>query len=71
MSFNLKRAGLVAIILIFIVSVGFNLFTALKSYKDKAYQEGYLKGQDYIVQQIKSGMQVNFEDGVIVFIKKQ
>lgn len=71
MSFNINRAMILIVILIFVASLGFNIYIGLKGLREKVYNEGVKSGQDSIVQQIRSGAQVNFEDGVIVFIKKQ
>lgn len=70
MKVSSKKALIMVLVIIFIASIGFNVYIGLKGLKEKIFNEGIKSGQDSLVQQIRSGAQVNFEDGVIVFIKK-
>lgn len=58
-------------ILIIIGSLGFNIYVGLQAIKNQEYQRGLLDGANNIVQQIKNGIRVNFDEGVILFVPKQ
>lgn len=67
----IKKILMVIGILIIVGSLGFNILTGLEKMKTSSYKQGVQDGANNIVQQIKNGIRVNFDEGVILFVPKQ
>jgi len=67
---KLKKILIIVGIIGIIASIGLNLFFGLLKAKEISYKQGLEDGANNAVQQIKNGIRINFEDGVILFVPK-
>lgn len=71
MKLTTKKILIIIGIILIIGSVGLNLYFGGIRLRDKIYQKGLQDGVNSALTQIKSGIKVNFEDGVIMFVPNQ
>jgi len=71
MKLTTKQIIIIAWIILTISLIVFCGYFGLEKAKDISYKKGVLDGTNSAVQQIKSGVKVSFEDGVIMFVPNQ
>jgi len=69
---KLKKIIIIAGIIGIIALVGFNVYYfGYLQMRKSAYQKGLNDGAVNLANQLRSGIRVNYEDGVIMFVPKQ
>jgi len=71
MKLTTKQILIIIGIVLIIASVGFNLYIGGMKIKENIYKKGVQDGQINLANQIKSGVRINYEDGVIMFVPAQ
>jgi len=66
-----KKILIIIGIILIIASVGANLYFGGMKIKENIYKKGFNDGQVNLANQIKSGVRINYEDGVIMFVPAQ
>jgi len=66
-----KKLIIIIGVILIVASLSFNGYFGWEKVKADIYQKGLVDGGNNVVQQIKNGVNITFEDGVITFIKKQ
>jgi len=62
---------IISLIILTIVSISLCGYFGLELEKRKSYDKGFNDGQVNLANQIKSGVRINYEDGVILFVPAQ
>ena len=71
MKLNKKQIITIIVVGLIIASVGFNIYICGTKIADKIYKEGLQQGAINITNQIRTGININYEDGAIKFVPSQ
>jgi len=71
MKLNTKQILIILGIVIIIASIAGNLYFGGMKIKDNIYKKGLNDGAVNLANQIRSGIKINYEDGVILFVPQQ
>jgi len=66
-----KKILIIIGIILIIASIAGNLYFGGMKIKENIYKKGVQDGQINLANQIKSGVRINYEDGVILFVPAQ
>ena len=68
---NKKQIITIIVVGLIIASVGFNIYIGFTKITDKIYTDGLQQGAINITNQIRTGINITYEDGIITFISNQ